>query len=260
MKDACKYCDRDATARGMCLMHYKRARRLGTLSYHAIKPKSHAHNRLDLVGRRFVKLVVTQFGGIKKYPSGSKTLWKCLCDCGSEVLVYGSSLMKRNGGTKSCGCEARRAIGERSKTHGMTDTRAYNIWQAMRSRCRNQNTPAYSIYGARGITVCERWNNSFDNFIEDMGEPPDGYSIDRIDNDGDYTPENCRWANRIEQARNKSNNRRLTLNGETRLLIEWAEQLGIDQSSLRERLDKWPLEAALTTPKKELKNGIAQSM
>lgn len=245
----CIHCEREATARGLCLMHYKRARNAGTLSEYSTQQTVKAHNRLDLVGRRFGKLMVTQFDGIKAFPSGVKTVWKCVCDCGNEVSVYGSALTNKNRGTKSCGCEARRVTGERSKTHGMTGTRAYRIWQAMHNRCRNSKVANYAIYGGRGIKVCERWN-SFENFIADMGDPPNGYSIDRIDNDGDYYPENCRWASRTEQARNKSTNRRLTLNGETRLLVEWAEQLGIDQASLRERLDKWPLEAALTTPRK----------
>lgn len=249
MKQSCLHCEREATARGLCLMHYKRARNAGVLDEYSKQPTAKAHNRLDLVGLRFGKLLVTQFDGLKAFKSGNKTIWKCVCDCGNEVSVYGSSLTNKNRGTKSCGCEAKRITSERTKTHGMTETRAYRIWQAMRTRCRNSNVASYAIYGGRGIKVCERWE-SFENFLADMGAPPNGCSIDRINNDGDYTPENCRWASRTEQARNKSTNRHLTLNGETRLLVEWAEQLGIDQASLRERLDKCPLEAALTTPRK----------
>lgn len=249
MKPTCLHCERTATARGLCLMHYKRARNAGTLDSYSKMEAVTPYNMLDLAGQRFGKWLVLSFAGTKQYASGStKSAWNCVCDCGTTASVLGSSLVKPNG-SKSCGCEAIRLTSERSKTHGMTETRAYRIWQAMRNRCRNSNVPNYAIYGGRGIKVCERWN-SFENFISDMGEPPDDYSIDRINNDGNYTPENCRWASRAEQARNKSTNRHITLNGETRLLIEWAESLGMDQASLRERLDKWPLEAALTTPRK----------
>lgn len=248
MKPTCLHCDRASAARGLCMMHYKRARNDGTLDGYGKQAAITAHNRLDLSGQRFGKWLVLELDGIKAYASGSKTTWRCVCDCGNTAVVLGSSLVKRNG-SRSCGCESTRLTVERSKKHGMAGTRAYRIWQAMRNRCRNKNVNNYENYGGRGIQVCERWE-SFENFISDMGDPPEDCSIDRINNDGDYTPENCRWASRVEQARNRSTNRRITLNGETRLLAEWAEGLGIDQSSLRERLERWPIEAALTTPKK----------
>lgn len=249
MKQTCVHCDRQATARGLCLMHYKRAKNAGELERYSKQESRNAYKRLDLSGQRFGKLLVLECSGTKTFACGdAKTVFKCLCDCGNTSYVLGSSLTRPKG-TKSCGCDVRSAIAERSTTHGMTGTRVYRIWQAMLNRCRNANVKIYSKYGGRGISVCDRWSD-FENFFADMGDPPDGYSIDRINNDGDYTPENCRWASGTDQARNKSTNRRITLNGETRLLVEWSETLGIDQASLRERLEKWPLEAALTTPRK----------
>lgn len=207
-----------------------------------------AHNRLNLAGKKFNYLSIVSFHSIKSYKSGQKTLWNAKCVCGKELIIHGSSVTKKIPQI-SCGCIAHKALSERSKTHGMTDTRSYRIWQAMLNRCRNKNLYQFNNWGGRGIKVCERWL-SFDNFFRDMGCPPNGYSIDRINNDGNYEPDNCKWSSKKEQARNTSKNRIIEFNGEAKLLVDWADQLGIDQASLRERLDKWSLEKALTTPKK----------
>jgi hypothetical protein len=124
----------------------------------------------------------------------------------------------------------------------------YTIWKRMRQRCSNPNSSNYEWYGGRGIKVCERWD-SFANFLSDMGERPDGLSIDRRDNDGDYCPENCRWATTKQQHRNKSSNRLITHNSQTRCLIEWSEFAGLSIRVLAERLRTgWDFATAITTP------------
>lgn len=202
-----------------------------------------AHNRSKLLGKRFHRFTVIADAGTRTYgDSSQKSAWLCRCICGAERVVDGGSLI--SGNSKSCGClqKDKRAKGKR------TGTRTYRIWQAMLNRCRNKNVPNYHNYGGRGIEVCERWKD-YKNFLSDMGEAPDDMSIERIDNNGNYELRNCKWADRKEQSRNKRSNRIICFRGEKKLLRDWADDIGIDQSSLRERLDKWPLSKALTTPK-----------
>jgi len=205
------------------------------------------HKAVKIEGQTFGRLTVLMRAGSQDYGGSKKSLWLCACECGNTVEVVGSLLAR--GHTKSCGCLKKEAFLDRVTTHGSTETREHRIWQAMRSRCRNESASGYSNYGGRGITVCERWD-SFEAFLEDMGTCPADHSIERIDVNGNYEPSNCIWADRITQARNTRANRNLTLNGETKCLKEWADDLGMDQASLRERLDKWPLEKALTEPKR----------
>lgn len=139
----------------------------------------------------------------------------------------------------------------RSTKHGKTGTRTYRIWQAMLNRCRNKNVINFENYGGRGIKVCVRWH-TFNNFLKDMGEAPLDRSIERKNNNANYNPGNCRWATRTEQARNTRRNRKITFNGVTKCLTEWAKDLGMDQASLAERLSKWPLQQALTQPKRKI--------
>src|SRR5262245_45006048 len=145
-----------------------------------------------------------------------------------------------------------------AKRHGLTGTRIYAIWAAMLNRCRNSNVAEYKYYGGRGIKVCERWLN-FDNFLADMGAESGrivGKTIERINNDGDYEPRNVRWATYRDQSRNKSNNRLLSFKGQTKILADWAADIGIHPSALIYRLDYkgWSIEKALTTPKPERPN------
>lgn len=165
-----------------------------------------AHNFKDRTGERHGRLVVVELAGYKTQPSGQKkTLWRCVCDCGNEVTVMASSMQSK--GTQSCGCLAKELLSERKTTHGMHGTPTYKTWCSMRERCFNPKHKAWKTHGAKGISVCDRWNpekgGSFENFYEDMGERPEGMSIDRIDVHGDYTPENCRWADIYTQAYNK---------------------------------------------------------
>jgi hypothetical protein len=132
--------------------------------------------------------------------------------------------------------------------HGMRGTRIYRTWVAMCNRCENPGNDGFRRYGARGIRVCERWQ-SFLNFFEDMGEPPQGMTLDRINNDGPYSPENCRWATHREQACNTRRNHRLTCNGKTQTLIEWADEIGLSPSCIAERIKKgWAIEDVLCLP------------
>lgn len=140
---------------------------------------------------------------------------------------------------------------EKSRRLYRTRTKAYRVWAGMRQRCFDPNFIGYRYYGARGITVDPRWA-TFDSFLVDMGEPPAGdeWSLDRIDNDGPYSPENCRWATRKQQQRNRSSRPRYTYQGETLTIAEWAERFGISRKTLRDRLSthKWPIERALSEP------------
>jgi len=125
----------------------------------------------------------------------------CSCECGNEKVIILNSL--RSGDTKSCGCYRKEIVTERSITHGLWKQPLYNTWVNMKQRCYNPNFRDYINWGARGIKVCDRWINSFSNFLEDMGDRPDGKSLDRINNDGDYEPSNCRWATSKEQINNQ---------------------------------------------------------
>jgi hypothetical protein len=148
--------------------------------------------------------------------------------------------------------EARERMSEDRTEHGHSSrngsSATYQTWRNMRSRCENPNVPAYKNYGGRGITVCERWQD-FPSFLADMGERPEGMTIERINNDGNYEPDNCRWATRRQQGRNTRANQLVTLDGETKCLTEWAEERGIKMPTLWARLRLgWTPEEAITTP------------
>jgi len=197
-------------------------------------------------GDKFNRLTAVKFDHRDKWRG---QYWLFRCNCENEKVISSSRVI--TGRTKSCGClqrETARDLGNKNKTHKSTGTKIYGIWQAMKARCNNQHTLAYKNYGGRGIKVCKRWEK-FENFYKDMGEAPKGMSIDRIDNNGNYEPKNCRWATRVEQANNTRSNHLLTYKGKTQNIAQWAKEIGISYFTLKSRiiLYKWSVEKALTT-------------
>jgi len=204
---------------------------------------------IDLTGQRFGRLVVLKQTEQKRY---GETSWVCLCDCGKQTITTTGSL--RSGACRSCGClhrEAAREQGLKSTTHGLTGTRLYRVWANMKTRCYNRRNRNYARWGARGITVCDEWRDNFQAFYDWAMENgyADSLSIDRIDNDKGYYPENCRWANSVEQASNTRKSRHITFRGETHTLNEWARRLGFDAVTLFNRLKHLTPEEAFTLPK-----------
>lgn len=160
-----------------------------------------------------------------------------------------------SGHTQSCGCLHNDLLAERHLTHGDSASRLYNIWAGMRNRCNNENNQAYKHYGGRGISICKEWDDSYETFKE--WAVSHGYSehltIDRIDVNGDYCPDNCKWSTDKEQSRNTRRNIMLTLNGETKCVSAWAEELGVNPFTLYRRIDYgWDAEKVLTTPVRKL--------
>lgn len=187
---------------------------------------------INLQARQFNRWRVISLADIP----GRRKFWRCECTCGTIANVAAGHLL--SGASQSCGCLRKEASSAANKTHGQSETPTYAAWSRMRDRCLNPNNPKYPRYGGRGITVCARWSD-YEAFLADMGEKPEGrFSIDRKDNDGGYSPENCRWATDQQQARNKSNTRILALNGVSKTLTSWAKDSGIGVSTLWNRLNK----------------------
>jgi hypothetical protein len=201
---------------------------------------------IDRTGFRYGMLTVKSLSKkvFRSFRHGYANYWLCICDCGKETEVYQSNLV--NGNTKSCGCQAsRNFIAQKVTTHGMTNTGTYKSWSSMKDRCYQPAHSEYKRYGGRGINVCERWKNSFENFYEDMGERPYKHSLERIDPNTGYSPDNCKWATVKEQANNKRSNVMLMIDGRRQSLSLWVDEFGLNYETVYARLKRgWSVERA----------------
>lgn len=200
----------------------------------------------DMTGMRFERLVVVSKADSDR---NGNAKWNCQCDCGNTTVSHGFSL--RNGASKSCGCLTTEQLVERNSTHGLSDTPEYPVWAGMLQRCNNSNNFKYHIYGGRGISVCERWHH-FDAFYADMGpRPSPDHSIERLDRNGNYCPENCIWATVQEQNNNKSNNHYVEYSGRTMTITQAITEAGnrVDLATARGRLTRgWSVENTVEIP------------
>lgn len=218
----------------------------------------------DLTGIRFGRLTVLSFYGRKISNSGKvKYMWECLCDCGNRIIVSADNL--KNGHVKSCKC-LRQAVstqriveqGKNNIKHGLAGTRLYYAWHSMIERCYNPQSQNYKNYGGRGISVCEAWRKDINTFSEwakehgfDEKAPHGTCTLDRIDVNGDYCPDNCRWVDMKIQANNRRNNRRFFYQGETLTMSELAKKSGIEYALLKNRIAQgWSIEKAIETKAK----------
>lgn len=198
-------------------------------------PKS---QEIVIIGKRFNRLTVVELS--ETVGNDGTYFWNCRCDCGRMVAIRGTCL--RTGHTKSCGCLRNEKLFNRSYKHGHAHrgeiSRTYNCWTDMKKRCTVKNSQNYRFYGGRGITVCDRWTNSFENFMEDMGECPEGLSLDRINPNGNYEPENCRWVSMEIQHKNTRRGIFLEHQGCLMNLSDWAKETNINYRTLLSRLHK----------------------
>ena len=203
---------------------------------------------LDLNNRTFGHLTVVSYGHMKRGDRYVVHYWRVKCSCGVEKDVTSSSLL--SGTTISCGCYARAHRGTFGVKHGGRNTPEYTNWRRMKSRCLNPNTPGFHCWGGRGIKVCKRWLNSFENFFADMGvRPTPQHGLERKNNNGNYTPRNVVWATPKEQGQNRRTTKRYQFQGKSMTIAQWAEELGVSEVALRSRIGlKWPIDKALTQP------------
>lgn len=191
---------------------------------------------LDLSGQRFGSWTAVERVLAARRGNG-EAVWVCVCDCGTRRELGTGQL--KSGHSRSCGCGSRKKTGDRSRTHGMKGTPEYACWRAMKTRCYNKANPGYRHYGARGIAVCDRWRESFDNFLKDMGKRPSAkHSIDRINVNGNYEPTNCRWATQLVQMQNTRVSRVVELRGERRSVSYWARTIGVSAQTIYRRLNR----------------------
>ena len=211
-----------------------------------------SQNFLDITGQRYGRLVAIKRIEKPSHIKNHSAWWLFRCDCGAEVKTNSNNV--RSGRIKSRGCWKR----ERLTTHGKTHTKLFGTWSKMRERCTNSNRQDYKNYGGRGISVCEEWINDFQAFYDwaMSNGYADNLSIDRIDNNGNYEPLNCRWATAKEQANNRRSNVFLSFDGISFTLSQWSEKTGIPHDTLRRRLVDygWSIEKALTTPVRKQSN------
>lgn len=200
---------------------------------------------IDMTGKTFGSLVAIACAGIG---SDGKYQWRFACECGKEFTACGSKV--RRGEVITCPeCSMERVRLSHIK-HGRARTPEHRAWSHIKSRCFNQKVPEYKHYGGRGITMCQRWIDSFENFLADMGSKPSKlHSIDRIDNNGNYEPSNCRWASFNEQANNKRSNRLVIINSKSKTMSEWATENGLNREIVHKRLRRgWSGESLIASP------------
>lgn len=186
--------------------------------------------RTNPIGKRYGRLLVTGFS----HKVGRLYYYNCLCDCGKEVVKSSIYLFRpQTFPHQSCGCWHREVNIKASQTHKMSKTPTYKTWCEIKHRCYNSNCSHYKNYGARGIKMCDMWFYSYENFLDDMGERPEGMSIDRIDVNGDYEPSNCRWADSETQCNNRRNNIYIEYNGETKTLKQWCDIFEMDYQNIK---------------------------
>lgn len=190
---------------------------------------------INAVGRTYGRLIVLEKAPSRRYNGGKpRVMWRCICSCGTYVDVHTAKL--QNGHTQSCGCLQRERTGNTARTHGLRHTREYESWASMKSRCLNPSSVGYHKWGGRGISICKEWINSFEQFLSDMGPRPKGTTIDRINNNGNYEPSNCRWATAKEQANNLRTTRFFEADGIRDTVSGWCDRLGIERHMIENGL------------------------
>lgn len=208
---------------------------------------------VDLTGKTFGLLTVVDQAPNQSCPSGKpRSVWNCVCECGAAKAIPAAYL--RSGGVKSCGCH--RVVGSPQKmprshgSHRMSGSAEYRSWSGAKKRVTDKNNRSYPSYGGRGITMSESWLADFMNFFRDMGPRPPGTSLDRIDNDGPYSRENCRWSTPAEQARNRRSTVLFQIGEDEKTLTEWSQISGIPEPRIWKRINKlgWPVERAVYEP------------
>lgn len=188
---------------------------------------------INLMSQRFGRLTVIDSAPNNKF---GHTCWKCLCDCGNTIVTETNDL--RRGHTKSCGCLQKETVCKLRATHKLSKTRIYKVWQDMKARCYNKNNKFYDSYGKRGISVCQEWRNSFEEFhkwAESTGYS-DSLTLDRIDVNGNYNPENCKWSTIYEQASNRRTTHYVTYHGETDSFDNMCRKLNVNSKTIRGRM------------------------
>lgn len=204
--------------------------------------------KINLANKRFNKVTAISFS----HEAKGHYFWNCLCDCGKQIAIDGDKL--RQGRVYSCGCERYKRIGEIKATHGHTKNRSatpeYYTWHSMKARCTNPKNSHYACYGGRGIKVCDSWLASFENFLADMGSKPANTQIDRIDNNGDYCPENCRWVSKQANHMNRRITYMVEWDGKQIALLDLCNNLLLPYHTIWQRLERmhWTLDKAISTP------------
>lgn len=208
----------------------------------------------NIIGKKFNRLLVI------RRVKDEQSLYECVCDCGKTVFAYANSII--SGNIKSCGCYRLDRIKNLQRKHDMAHTRLYDVWKGLKRRCCNPKNHSYKDYGGRGIDICQQWKDDFMSFYHwsiengyDENAPYGQCTIDRIDANGNYCPENCRWVSLKEQANNRKNNLLITYNGETDTLSNWSKRIGIGYNALFKRIHdmNWSVEKAFTTPQRVCK-------